>query len=178
MMAETYDVIVIGGGHNGLITAAYLAKAGKKVLLLEEKKIMGGIAVTEEFFPGFKASSILDGSDCLSPRIVTDLDLKQFDLKVLPVDPLVFAPQSDGSHLTVWQDVLRTASEIAHFSKADADAYPLFIKEMGKIAKVIAQVNHMTLPDMPDVGLKDILEMLKLVKPVRVHELKHFEYII
>lgn len=167
MMSDTYDVIIIGGGHNGLITAAYLAKTGRKVLVLEKKRTIGGIAVTEAFFPGFKASSITDESDSLSPKIVADLQLSQLGLKVLPADPLVFAPQKDGRHLTIWHNVQRTAREIAPFSQADADAYPQFIKEMGKVAQIITALNHTIMPDMPHVGFKDMLEMLRLVKPIR-----------
>jgi len=166
-MSDNYDAAIIGGGPNGLIVAAYLAKAGRKVLVLEKKKIIGGIAVTEAFFPGFRASSITDESGSLSPKIVADLNLKYFDLKVLPTDPLIFAPQKDGKHLTIWHDVRRTAREIAHFSQADADAYPEFIKRMRKIAHIIAGLNHMILPDMPDVGLSDLPEALKLVRPIR-----------
>jgi len=167
MVANAYDVAIIGGGHNGLITAAYLARTGRRVLVLEKKEILGGIAVTEEFFPGFSASSITDDSDSLSPQIIADLKLKQFGLKISSTDPLIFAPQKDGKHLTIWQDVRRTAREIAHFSRADADAYPVFIKEIRKIAQVIAGLNYMVMPDMPDVGLRDMPEMLKLFKPIR-----------
>jgi len=166
-VSDKYDVAIIGGGHNGLITAAYLAKAGRKVLVLEKKKIIGGIAVTEEFFPGFKVSSITDESGSLSPKVVADLNLSQSGLKVLLTDPLVFAPQKDGQNLTIWHDVQRTVDEIARFSRADADAYPVFIKEISKIAQIIAGLNHTILPDMPDVGFKDLPGMLKLVKPIR-----------
>ncbi|MDA9761863.1 NAD(P)/FAD-dependent oxidoreductase [Desulfobacterales bacterium] len=166
-MSDKYDVAIIGGGHNGLITAAYLAKAGRKVLVLEKKKIIGGIAVTEEFFPGFKASSITDESDSLSPKVVADLNLKQLGLEVLPAEILIFAPQKDDRHLIIWNDVQRTVREIAPFSRADADAYPLFIKEMGKVAQIITALNHTILPDMPHAGLKDMLEMIRLVKPIR-----------
>jgi len=166
-MSDTYDAIIVGGGHNGLITAAYLAKAGRKVLVLEKKKIIGGIAVTEEFFPGFRASSITDESGSLSPKVVADLNLSQSGLTVLPTDPLVFAPQKDGQNLTIWHDVQRTVDEITRFSRADADAYPVFIKEISKIAQIIASLDHTILPDMPDVGFRDLLDMLKLVKPIR-----------
>jgi len=166
-VANTYDVAIIGGGHNGLVTAAYLARAGRTVVVFEKKSVIGGMAVTEAFFPGFSASSIADESDCLSPQIVADLNLKQSGLTVLSTDPLIFAPQKDGRHLTIWHDVQRTAREIAHFSRADADAYPVFIKDIGKIAQIIAGLNHMILPDMPDVGLKDLPGVLKLVKPIR-----------
>ena len=166
-MSDKYDVAIIGGGHNGLIAAAYLAKAGRKVLVLEKKKIIGGIAVTEEFFPGFKVSSITDESGSLSPKVVADLNLSQSGLKVLLTDPLVFAPQKDGQNLIIWHDVQRTVDEIARFSRADADAYPVFIKEISKIAQIVAGLNHTILPDMPDVGFKDLPGMLKLVKPIR-----------
>ncbi len=89
MASRKYDVAIIGGGPNGLIAAAYLAKSGRKVLVLEKKNVIGGIAVAEEFYPGFTASPITDESGALSPKIVDDLSLKQFGLQVLPTDPLV-----------------------------------------------------------------------------------------
>ena len=170
MMSDTYDVVIIGGGHNGLTTAAYLAKAGRKVTVFEKKAIIGGIAVSEEFFPGFTASSLVDGSHSFSPEVSVDLDLACFGFDVLPnnlsEDPLIFAPQKGGNHLTIWHDVKRTAREFSHFSQADAGAYPAFIEKVGKIAQIIAVLNRTPLPDMPDVGLKDMQGMLKLVKPV------------
>ena len=166
-MSDRYDVVIIGGGHNGLTTAAYLAIAGRTVLVLEKKDSLGGAAVTEEFFPGFRASSIADESNTLSPKVVADLKLKSFGLHVLPADPLVLAPQKDGRHLTIWHDVMRTSREIARFSQADARTYPVFIKEMGKMARVVSALNHMILPDMPDVGFMDLPEAFKLFKPIR-----------
>ena len=166
-MSDRYDVVIIGGGHNGLTAAAYLAKAGRTVLVLEKKNSLGGAAVTEEFFPGFRASSIADETDTLSPKVVADLKLNSFGLHVLPADPLVFAPQKEGRHLTIWHDVMRTSRDIARFSRADARIYPLFIREMGRIARVVSTLNHMILPDMPDVGIIDLPEAFKLFKPIR-----------
>jgi phytoene dehydrogenase-like protein len=166
-MSDTYDVAIIGGGHNGLVAAGYLAKAGRRVVVLEKKEMIGGIAVTEELFQGFKASSLLDGSNSFSPEVIRDLNLAGSGLEIFSTDPLIFAPQKDGKHLTIWHDVTRTANEIADFSRPDADAYPAFIKEMDKFARILAAVNWMTLPDMPDAGLGDLLKILKLVKPIR-----------
>jgi len=161
-----HDVVIVGGGHNGLTTAAYLARAGRMVLVLEKKSFVGGAAVTEEFFPGFYASSIADESNTLSPKVVTDLNLKQFGFHVLPVDPLVFAPGKDGRHLTIWHDVRRTGREISRYSRADARSYPEFIRKMGKMGKIVSALNHMILPDLPDAGFKDLPEAFKLLKPL------------
>ncbi len=166
-MSDTYDVAIIVGGHNGLIAAGYLAKAGRRVVVLEEKEMIGGIAVTEEFFQGFKASSLLDGSNGFSPEVVKDLNLANFGLEIFSTDPLIFAPQKDGRHLTIWHDVKQTVQEITHFSKADAAAYPAFIKEMDRFGRILSALNRMALPDMPDAGLGDLPKILKLVKPVR-----------
>jgi len=162
-----YDLIVVGGGPNGLVAAAYLAKAGRRVLLLEKREMVGGIAVTEEFFPGYKFSSLADGAGYLSPAVVADLNLAQHGLQILPADPLIFSPQPDGSHLTIWHDVSRTGQEIAKFSLADAEAYPKFVKMMSTISNVVAGLKNMIPPDLPDAGLSDVRELLKIVNPVR-----------
>jgi len=162
-----YDVVVVGGGHNGLVTAGYLAKAGRKVLLLEKKEMVGGTAVTETFFPNFHFSSVADGAGFLSPDVITDLNLAQHGLQILPSEPLIFAPQPDGRQLTIWQDVDRTAQEIVTFSEADAVAYPKFVEMMGKFSQVVAGLKNMTPPDLPNVGLNDMLELLNIANPVR-----------
>jgi phytoene dehydrogenase-like protein len=165
-LRNNYDLIVVGGGHNGLVAAAYLAKAGRTVLLLEKREMVGGTAVTEEFFPGYKFSSLADGAGYLSPAVVADLNLAQHGLQILPADPLIFSPQPDGSHLTIWHDLSRTGQEIARFSSADAEAYPKFIEMMSKISQVVAGLKNMTPPDLPEVNLGDVRELLKLASPV------------
>ncbi|MFQ5943326.1 MAG: phytoene desaturase family protein [Anaerolineales bacterium] len=162
-----YDVIVIGGGPNGLVTAAYLGKAGRSVLLLEKREMVGGIAVTEEFFPGYKSSSIVSGAGHLSPEVVEELNLVRNGLQVLPADPLIFSPLPDGNHITIWQDVNRTAQEIANFSAADAQAYPAFVNEMAELSGVVAGLKNITPPDLPDAGLGDMRELLKIADPLR-----------
>jgi len=129
--------------------------------------MIGGIAVTEELFSGFKVSSLIDGSDSFSQKVSRDLELARFGLDVIATDPLIFSPQKNGKHLTIWHDIKRTAKKIAEFSRADADAYPVFINKMHKITQVIAVLNQIVLPDMPEAGFKDMLGMLKLIKPVR-----------
>ena len=162
-----YNVVVIGGGPNGLVAAAYLAKAGRKVLLLEKREMVGGIAVTEEFFPGYKFSSLASGAGHLSPAVVADLDLARNGLEILPADPLIFSPLPDGNQITIWRDTSRTAQEIAGFSGTDAEAYPAFVKMMTKFSRIVAGLKNITPPDLPDVGLSDILELLKIANPVR-----------
>lgn len=162
-----YDVIVIGGGHNGLVTAAYLAKAGRSVLVLEKREVVGGTAVTEELFPGYRFSSLADGAGYLSLTAVTDLNLERHGLQILPADPLIFSPQPDGNYLAIWHDTNRTIQEIAKFSQADAESYPRFIEKMGKFSQVVAGLKNMTPPDLPDVGIRDMMELLNIANPVR-----------
>ncbi|HEX6387079.1 MAG TPA: FAD-dependent oxidoreductase [Anaerolineae bacterium] len=164
---EDYDVIVVGGGHNGLVTAAYLARAGRRVLVLERRPLLGGAAVTEQFFSGFNFSSVADGAGYLSSQIGRDLDLRRHGLRFLPADPAVFAPQPDGSHLTIWHDAGRTAQEIARFSSRDAARYPEFVEQMSKMARVIGGLMTITPPDLPELSRSDLAGLLKLARPVR-----------
>ena len=161
------DVIVIGGGVNGLVAAAYLANAGRKVLLFEKKDVLGGIAVTEEFFPGYKFSSLVDGAGYLSPSISSDLKLSQHGLEIVPVDPIVYSLQPGGQNLMISKDIRATAKEIAKFSEADARAYPEFVDLLRKISAVVAGIMHMTPPDLPEFGLKNLIDLLPLLKPLR-----------
>jgi phytoene dehydrogenase-like protein len=172
------DVIVIGGGVNGLVAAAYLANAGRKVLLFEKKDILGGIAVTEEFFPGYKFSSLVDGAGYLSPSVVSDLKLSQHGLEIVAVDPIVYSLQPDGQNLLISQDVSVTSKEIAKFSEADARAYPKFVEMLGKISAVVAGIMHLTPPDLPEIGLKNLLDLLPLLKPIRKIGRKDFAKVL
>ena len=124
-----YDVIVIGGGHNGLTNAAYLARAGKKVLVLERRHVLGGAAVTEEVFPGFKFSVCSYVVSLLRPEIIRDLDLPRHGLEILPLDG-TFTFMPSGDYLWWVNDHGKSRREIARHFKVDAEAYEEFGKAM------------------------------------------------
>ncbi len=161
-----YDAIIIGAGHNGLVTAGYLAKAGRKVLVLERRNIVGGAAVTEEIFPGFKVSSVADGSGYLSAAVRRDLKLDSH-VETIDSEVVAFSPQPDGSHLTIYRDTAHTVKEIARFSQADADAYPGFIDLMQALAGVVGAMGHMTPMDLPEVALGDLRGAIGMIGPGR-----------
>jgi phytoene dehydrogenase-like protein len=162
-----YDAIIIGAGHNGLVTAAVLAKSGRKVLVLERRSLVGGAAVTEEIFSGFKVSSVADGCGYLSPAVRRDLKLDSH-VETIDSDVVAFSPQLDGSHLTIYRDTARTVSEIARFSNADAEAYPKFIELMQALAGVVGALAQMTPMDLPEVSFGDLRGAVRLLGPGRV----------
>ncbi len=150
-----YDAIIIGAGHNGLVTAGYLAKAGRRVLVLERRDIVGGAAVTEEIFPGVRVSSVADGSGYLSAAVRRDLKLDSH-VETIDSEVVAFNPQPDGSQLTIHRDTAKTVQEIARFSKSDAEAYPGFIELMQALAGVVGALGHMTPMDFPEVAFGDL----------------------
>src|SRR5262250_849392 len=138
-MAQHYDVAVIGGGHNGLTNAAYLAKAGKKVLVLERRHVLGGAAVTEEIIPGFLFSECSYVVSLLRPEIIRELDLPRHGLEILPLDG-TFTPMLDGNYLWRLADHGRTRREIARHSKTDAEAYDEYAMAMVEMARFVKPI--------------------------------------
>src|SRR6187397_1328832 len=143
---NNYDVIVIGGGHNGLVNAAYLARAGKSVLVVERRHVLGGAAVTEEVFPGFRFSVCSYVVSLLRPEIIRDLDLPRHGLEILPLDG-TFTPMADGDHLWRVNDHAKTRREIARHSRLDAEAYDEYGKAMVEMARFVKPILDMTPPD-------------------------------
>src|SRR5579872_5866169 len=137
-----YDAIVIGGGHNGLVTAAYLAKAGKKVVVLERRHVLGGAAVTEEIFPGFKFSVASYVVSLLRPEIIRELDLPRHGLEILPLDG-TFTPMPNGDYLWRMNDHARTQREIRRHSRVDAEAYDEFSKMMTPMCRFVKPILSM-----------------------------------
>src|SRR6266513_3776169 len=158
-MATSYDVIVIGGGHNGLVNAAYLARAGKRVLVLERRHVLGGAAVTEEVFPGFKISVCSYVVSLLRPEIIRDLDLPRHGLEILPLDG-TFTPMPNGDYLWRVNDHGKTHREIARHSKVDAEAYDEFGKAMQAMCRFVKPILGMVPPDPATLNPKELMKLL------------------
>jgi phytoene dehydrogenase-like protein len=127
-LKEEYDAIVVGGGHNGLVCAAYLARAGMDVLVIERRNIVGGAAITEEVWKGFKISRLSYAYSLFDPQIVKELRLAEFGLKVISTDPDLFVPFPDGRYAFIWEDAQKTAEGFEKFSKRDARRYPEYLE--------------------------------------------------
>ncbi len=165
-MSLRYDAIIIGGGHNGLVNAAYLARAGKKVLVLERRHVLGGAAVTEEIFPGFKFSVCSYVVSLLRPEIIRDLDLPRHGLEILPLDG-TFTPMPDGNHLWRVNDHARTRRELLRHSRVDAEAYEEFGKAMVQMCRFVKPILGMTPPDPSHLRWRDLEKLLFLGRRFR-----------
>jgi len=160
-MQKRYDVVVIGGGHNGLVHAAYLARAGKSVLVLERRHVLGGAAVTEEVFPGFRFSVASYVVSLLRPEIIRELDLPRHGLEILPLDG-TFTPLENGDSLWRVNDHAKTRREIARHSKLDAEAYEEYGKAMVEMGRFVKPILAMEPPDPTSFDLKGLLELLRI----------------
>jgi phytoene dehydrogenase-like protein len=159
-MAEPWDALIIGGGHNGLVCAAYLARAGRKVLVLERRELAGGCAVTEEIWPGFRVSTAAYLASLLQERIVRELEIERHGYRVDAKDPAFFSAFPDGRHFFMWQDRQRTLEEIAKFSRRDAGVYPAYEEHIERLSRVIEHLLLTTPPQFPPARLSDFLDYL------------------
>src|SRR3990172_2108412 len=161
-----YDAIIIGGGHNGLTSAAYLARAGKKVLVLERRHLLGGATVTEEIYPGFKYSVCSYVVSLLRPEVIRDLELPKYDLEIVPIDS-IFTRMPDGNYLFRCGDHARTRREIARHSLTDAEAYEQYGQLMVQMAMAVKPLLGMIPPEPTTWNPRDLLGLARVGKYMR-----------
>src|ERR1700720_3072639 len=160
-------VAFIGGGHNALIAAFYLAKGGFKPVILERREIVGGGAITEEFHPGFRASTLSHTLGPLREDVARDLAVEKFDCEILRPDPRVFAPSLNGQSLLFYDDHAKTAGGIARLSAKDAAKYTEFAAALEKVSNVFAQLSSITPPSIDKPSPEDLWNLLKTGRGVR-----------
>ncbi|PYU40624.1 MAG: amine oxidase [Acidobacteria bacterium] len=165
-MGQHYDVVVIGGGHNGLVNAAYLAKAGKRVVVLERRHVLGGAAVTEEIIPGFLFSECSYVVSLLRPEIIRELDLPRHGLEILPLDG-TFSPMPSGDYLWRMNDHAKSVRDIRRHSRLDAEAYDEFSKMMTPMCRFVKPMLSMVPPDPTTLNPKDLKQLHFLLQRFR-----------
>ena len=166
-MATQRDVLIIGAGHNALVTAFYLAKAGHKPLLLERRNEVGGCAITNEFHPGFKCSTLAHATGPLAAGIAQEMSLAQHGLQMIEPDPRVFAPSPDGRALVLHNDAARSAQSIAQFSQKDGAAYPEYCRTIERFTSVLGQILSLTPPDIGEPSAGDVWKLLPIGRKFR-----------
>jgi phytoene dehydrogenase-like protein len=162
-----YDAVVIGGGHNGLVAAAYLGKAGLRTVVLERRPSVGGAAATSELAPGARLPTLAHTVGRLRPSVVRDLDLKRHGLSLVGPEVRAFAPGADGDSIVLWSDVARTAEGLRPRSAADADAYALFDGLVRALSGFLGEIASRTPPDIESPGLGDALAGLQVGRMFR-----------
>ncbi len=164
-----FDTIVVGGGHNGLVCAAYLARAGQRVLVLERRPRVGGAAVTEEVWPQYRVSILSYVVSLLRPAIVEELQLRRFGYHVYPLDPAYFMPFPDGRSLLYWEDLRRAQAEVAKFSAHDASALADYDRTIGRLVQVVRPLLDRIPPRTRITSPAELAEALGLTR----HLLRH-----
>ncbi len=166
-MQQNHDAIIIGAGHNGLVAACYLAKAGLNVLVLERRHIVGGAAITEEIVPGFKFSRLAYVNSLFRPQIIRDLRLNDYGLEMLPRNPSSFSPFPDGRSLMLGPDPKMTHAEISKFSPRDAQRYPDYETALEKLAIFIESTLDITPPNPLSANPRELLSLARLALNAR-----------
>ena len=177
------DVVIIGGGHNGLIAAAYLAKFGLDTLVLERRPVLGGAAVTEEIVPGFKFSRASYLAGLLRPQIIKELNLHKYGFKYIPRDPSSFTPtlfdsKYEGKYLLLGSDENLNWASIAQFSKKDADAFSKYEGFLGKVREILQPLIDSAPPDLLNGPLPDRIRALRTISKLASLGLRHREILV
>jgi len=172
-MPQRWDAVIVGGGHNGLVCAAYLAKAGRKVLVLERRERVGGAAMSEEVFPGFRFSVFSYVVSLLRPEIIRDLDLPRHGLQILPLESTL-TPLDNGDYLAQWNDHDQARRELARHSLRDAEAYDEFGRLMHLMSRAVKPLLGMTPPDPASLRPGQLMELSRLGRYFRGMDRKHF----
>src|SRR5437867_18811 len=157
-----HDVIIVGGGHNGLTCAAYLARAGAKVLVLERRPVLGGACTTEELWPGCKVSTAAYVSSLLRPQVIQELELRKYGFEMLPRNPSSFTPFPDGCSLLMGPDAKLTYEEVSKFSPKDAEALPKYEAMLLRVAEFIEPLLDETPPDPFSGRVGDLWKLAKI----------------
>src|SRR3954466_8010994 len=160
-MSSKYDAIIIGAGHNGLVAAAYLARAGKTVLVLERGELVGGCVVTEELWPGFKVSTASYVNSLFRPEIIRDLELKRHGFVMLPRSPSSFTPLPDGRYLLMGPDKEMTHREVSKFSKRDAANLPKFEAMLERVATFLEPMLLQTPANPWSIEPRNLVQLAK-----------------
>jgi phytoene dehydrogenase-like protein len=166
-MRDAYDAIVIGGGHNGLVTAAYLARAGQRVLLLERRDRVGGAAITEELFPGFRFDIGAHRVGRLYPAVAHDLRLASRGVEIVACDPAAFCPTPDGAHLLLWRDTKRAVESIQRLSGSDAGRWSEFVAFVAAAAGFVQSLHERRPPNLLSKRAADLWELVRLAGRLR-----------
>jgi phytoene dehydrogenase-like protein len=166
-MSRRYDAVVVGGGHNGLVAACYLARAGRSVCVLERRDAVGGSCVTEELWPGYKVSTTSYVTTLFDPRIVRDFDLERHGYRVVKQEPAFFQPFPDGRSLTLWGDEARDQTEFAKFSARDARRLPEFHAALERLAGLARTIASVRPPRLPSPAWADLPALLALWRALR-----------
>lgn len=166
---KTYDVIVIGAGINGLVTASILGKKGKRVLILESRDKIGGIASSMEFAPGFTCNVVHDTIKWIDPRLMKILDLDTNGLQLVEPEILRVNLGDNSEHITFYRDIDKTINSIAKYSKKDSKRWEDFISYIKKLSQFLEKLYQLPPPVLPNLGIKEVLGMRSLLSPIRKH---------